>query len=475
MDTPPLRAELERLAGLLEEAATSVRRISQALQVIEPPELPAEDAVTAVELQAGSVTVTDTSPGAPSEPTAAHETSTSPVTAPVPPSSDDLERLIPTAAVLLRREPDRIWRDTELVRGVVEAADTVQVDFSRALIDGLIRRLIRRGFLTKPAPERYRAVVGETEEEEEPVGFEGEITRLEREIDASMPHLGMLASSNLKAQVAIWGARARIVQDTAADLNPEWEKRLFRVFGRLGTIVKQHRCGWVDVLNRQWSTDWTTYLAVQRGLLTDLPLALTREQEEEYQAAELRGLLAPGRVVEPAEADGILLDALDVLGEDDPLVTEALERFGDPRQEAHPAAGLRRRRRSPSREEPEEGPEVPDAVLAMTREQRALIAGGQGSQEEQRQAIEKVLQFASLEWETVERGQVAPLLRVAERIRGGSYDLVFFLSAFTSHKGTVVVDACRKAGVPLVYLNRGYNPSRVVHEIEEQLTPGSDS
>jgi len=475
MDTPPLRAELERLAVLLEQAAASVRRISQALESTESPGSSAEDAVAAAEVQADSNSTTELSLTPPPEHTDAHETTASPVTVPVPPSSDDLERLIPTAAVLLRREPDRIWRDTELVRGVVEAADTVQIDWSRALIDGLLQRLTRRGFLTTPAPGHYRAVVSETLEEEEPVGFEGEITRLEREVDASMPHLGMLASSNLKAQVAIWGARARIVQDTAADLNPEWEKRLFRVFGRLGTIVKQHRCGWVDVLNRQWSTDWTAYIAVQRGQLTGLPPALTPEQEEEYQAAELRGLLAPGRVVEPAETDGILLDALDILGEDDQLVAEALERFGDPRQEAHPAAGLRRRRRSPRREEPEERLEIPDAVLAMTREQRALIAGGQGGREEQRQAIEKGLQFSSLEWETVERGQVTPLLRMAERIRGGSYDLVFFLSAFTSHKGTVVVDACRETGVPLVYLNRGYNPARVVHEIEEQLATGSDS
>jgi hypothetical protein len=487
MDAHPLRAELERLADLLEQAAASVRLISQTLEVGEPPGAPAGTAIPTTDVLDAVAPVTGPSDNPPPERIAAPEYASAPEHAPaqeaeillgalppVPPSSEDLERLIPAAAGLLRGEPDRIWRGWELVRSILDTADSVKVDWSQALIDGLVRRLIVRGFLAKPAPDRYRAVVGEEEEAEEPVGSEGEIARLEREIDGSMPHLGTLASSVLKAQVAIWGARARVVQDTAPGLSSDWEKRLSRIFGRLGTIVRRHRCGWVDTLNRQWSTDWLTYIAVQRGRLTDLPPDLTREQEEEFVAAELKGLLAPGRVVEPAEPDVILLDALEVLGDDHPLVAEALGRFGDPRLEAHPAARLRRRKRSPWREEAEEAaevPEVPAAVLALTRGRRALIAGGQGSREEQRRSLEEALQFSSLDWETIERGRASPLQRMAERIRGGTYDFVFFLAAFTSHKGTVVVDACREAGVPLVYLNRGYNLTRIVREIEEQLAP----
>jgi hypothetical protein len=487
MDAHPLRAELERLADLLEQAAASVRLISQTLEVGEPPGAPAGTAIPTTDVRDAVAPVTEPSDNPPPERIAAPEYTSAPEHAPaqeaeillgalppVPPSSEDLERLIPAAAGLLRGEPDRIWRGWELVRSILDTADSVKVDWSQALIDGLVRRLIVRGFLAKPAPDRYRAVVGEEEEAEEPVGSEGEIARLEREIDGSMPHLGTLASSVLKAQVAIWGARARVVQDTAPGLSSDWEKRLSRIFGRLGTIVRRHRCGWVDTLNRQWSTDWLTYIAVQRGRLTDLPPDLTREQEEEFVAAELKGLLAPGRVVEPAEPDVILLDALEVLGDDHPLVAEALGRFGDPRLEAHPAARLRRRKRSPWREEAEEAaevPEVPAAVLALTRGRRALIAGGQGSREEQRRSLEEALQFSSLDWETIERGRASPLQRMAERIRGGTYDFVFFLAAFTSHKGTVVVDACREAGVPLVYLNRGYNLTRIVREIEEQLAP----
>ncbi len=493
MDASALQAELERLAGLLDQAAATVRRISLTIGATHQAGSSADGAIAAAAeadiaapadeaasqaMGSAAEALSDTPPSTQS--TAVAETEAPHVTPPEPPSSEDLERLIPAAACLLREEPDRIWRAWELVRKVLDAADEVKVDWSQALIDGLIRRLILRGFLAKPAPDRYRAVVGEEGEAEAPIGFEGEIVRLEREIDASMPHLELLASSDLKAQVAIWGARARVVQDTGAPLSSDWEKRLSRVFGRLGTIVRRHRCGWVDTLNRQWSTDWPTYIAVQRGRLTDLPPDLTREQEEEFVAAELKGLLAPGRVVEPAELDVILLDALEVLGDDHLLVAEALGRFGDPRLEAHPAAGLRRRRRSPRKEEPEEAeeaaevPEVPAAVLALTRGRRALIAGGQGDREAQRRTIEEAMQFSSLDWETIERGQVAPALRMAERIRGGTYDFVFFLAAFTSHKGTVVVDACREAGVPLVYLNRGYNLSRVVREIEEQLSPVSD-
>ncbi len=496
MDASPLREEMERLAGLLEQAAAAVRRISQALEAEEPAGAPDAEAAAAVSTARDAVApTTKFSDPPPSEyaetqdhsaapgPTAAPEEVTAqeaeflPVaTPPVPPSYEDLERLIPAAARLLGEEPDRIWRGWELVRAVLDTADPAKVDWSQALIDGLLRRLTVRGFLAKPAPDRYRAVVGE-EEAEEPVGSEGEIERLEREIDTSMPYLGSLASSDLKAQVTIWGARARVIQDTGAPLPSDWEKRLSRVFGRLGTIVKRHRCGWVDTLNRQWSTEWPTYIAVQRGRLTDLPPDLTPEQEEAFLAAELRGLLAPGRVVEPAEPDVILLDALEVLGDDHPLVAEALGRFGDPRLEAHPAARLRRRKRSPRKEGIEDGEapvEVPPAVLALTRGRRALMAGGQGSREAQRRAIEEALQFSTLDWETIERGQAAPALRLAERVRGGSYDFVFFLAGFTSHKGTVVVDACRETGVPLVYLNRGYNLSRVVREIEEQLMSESE-
>jgi hypothetical protein len=112
---------------------------------------------------------------------------------------------------------------------------------------------------------------------------------------------------------------------------------------------------------------------------------------------------------------------------------------------------------------------VPREVLALTRGKRALMAGGQGERETQRAALQKAFDLAELEWVVGERNQASPFQRLEARVRPGAFDLVLFLSAFASHKASGFVRACKDAGIPLVYLPRGYSPSSVAHEIDEQL------
>jgi len=113
--------------------------------------------------------------------------------------------------------------------------------------------------------------------------------------------------------------------------------------------------------------------------------------------------------------------------------------------------------------------EVPDEVLRFTRGRRALIAGGQGSREAHRTAIARSLQLAELEWVFGERGKHAPFHNLESRMRPGRYDLVLFLASHTSHGASRLVESCKAAQIPLVYLARGYSVVSVVEAIRQQL------
>ena len=83
----------------------------------------------------------------------------------------------------------------------------------------------------------------------------------------------------------------------------------------------------------------------------------------------------------------------------------------------------------------------------------------------------KALELADLEWVVSERTQTSPWQRLEERAAGGHYDFVIYLASFTGHGSMDMIREFKKAGVPVVFLIRGYSVPQVVKAVEEQLLP----
>ena len=144
---------------------------------------------------------------------------------------------------------------------------------------------------------------------------------------------------------------------------------------------------------------------------------------------------------------------------------EASRKFGDPLGLLRHGPVARRTERSVPAPQ---AVHIPPEVRAIAQGKRVLMVGGQGQRPPQREAIKTALELGDLEWITTERGQASPYERLAQRMSGGTYDAVFFVSAFSSHKAMPFIKAARAAGVPVVYLSRGYGVTRVVDEVRRQ-------
>lgn len=311
--------------------------------------------------------------------------------------------------------------------------------------------------------------------EPEPPRPRDEILELADEIDQAEPFLEYEPSRRRSAQIRAWAGRARQFQDLQErdPRTPIDRKKLLRgVFGRLTRITRELPCGWVEALSPDWKTDWDVYVAMARGQLGGKFAPITKEQERAYFRDLLEALFNPRRRVDPSDAHELVREASEALAPTEPLLAKATQMFGAP-----PPLGprperdtKRQTRRVEDRDEtPAPSREVPAAVLAATRGKRAVIAGGQGAREEHRREIEKALELASLEWVFGERGQSSQFQRLEERAHTGRYDLFFFLSGFTSHKSNDMLREYKAAGVPVVYVTRGYSISSIAHAIEEQL------
>jgi hypothetical protein len=96
--------------------------------------------------------------------------------------------------------------------------------------------------------------------------------------------------------------------------------------------------------------------------------------------------------------------------------------------------------------------------LAMTEGKRAVVVGGDprpAAAERMRAAF----RFARVDWEAKDARRLQGL---AERVRGGSIDLVLLLRAFVGHaEAATVIEACRGGGVPFVIIDTGYGVSQV--------------
>ncbi len=112
---------------------------------------------------------------------------------------------------------------------------------------------------------------------------------------------------------------------------------------------------------------------------------------------------------------------------------------------------------------------LPDCVLDFTEGKRALIVGGQGARPEAKNKIEKVFDFAVVDWFYGERGGDTMYMKACQSILMGKYDVVLLLTNFSSHSSMNVVREAKRCGVQVVMIPAGYSPNAISTAIDNQV------
>jgi hypothetical protein len=422
--------------------------------------------------------------------------------------------IVTTARSALAEVPTRVWTRIEIARRVREAGVTsptwAGIEFglvARLGALGLIEHLDRSRFRVRTPVEHPPDVQGLERTEGDAATREGTAAReppaaqvgepgvhperpaaadpvfaISDEVTSLSPWLGDLPKRQSTAQIAVWAGRLRRLHDSLGDLEQDRQRRvraeIRSLIAWLARLAKQHRCDWIDALSSEWdSADWDTYVAFNEVVAGGRDPDLTGEEEARYHRDRLRGLFSPHRLSAARDAQDVLREALRVLPEHDGAVARAIQAFGRPTERRveppRPKAPFQRQTdRSTHLEEPPPlERNVPPEVLGLTRGKYGLVAGGQGSREAHRIAIERSLEFEKLEWVYGERGKGSHLRLLEERMWSGRYDLVLLLASHSGHDSGGLVAACRAVKVPLVYLSRGYSVTSVIEAICQQLAP----
>ncbi|HEY3354345.1 MAG TPA: hypothetical protein VGQ83_13920, partial [Polyangia bacterium] len=246
--------------------------------------------------------------------------------------------IVARAGELLRADPTRLWKLSELSRAVQEA-DPASVGSRRGLHFGLLPRLRAAGLIAEAPDGRVclAATPGPRAATADPSPLEsslrGEIAMLGREIDALAEEQAALENERRTARVAAWAGRARILQERlrAAGDPAEERERLRDVFARLTGLVKQLGCRWVNALSSAWEAeDWEAYVARNEAVAGGAQPSLPPAAERAYQRGALKGLQILHREVGRKEAARTILEARAVLTESDAEVASAMQRFGYP-------------------------------------------------------------------------------------------------------------------------------------------------
>lgn len=108
--------------------------------------------------------------------------------------------------------------------------------------------------------------------------------------------------------------------------------------------------------------------------------------------------------------------------------------------------------------------ETKDAYTGL----RAVMVGGT-PREERRAIIQKWFGFDSLIWEGNERGRQADGVQIAERVRGGRYDVVLYLARFCAHSVQEQLrPSCKESNVPYVFVPNGYGITAIATALTAQ-------
>jgi hypothetical protein len=343
------------------------------------------------------------------------------------------------------------------------------------------------------ARRRAREIEAEIQERERLAQARGEVRDLIREIRSGIEYLDQLGQHERSAQMHVWLGKLRRFQDEFEFDSPT-QREIAHTFGAINSARKRLEVpGYIDALNRNFNTNWETYVKHWEERLpearrldredreTEQRLERRRREEEETKERERREAAERlAMVIEdlralpaPAPEGRTELDTEEVRS----LLREGVRRGGNSVQEFLEAASpfsrlgygsefrsLRRSLRKigvPEKELPSAPPAEPDdrfdRLLAERRGawrgKRVAIVGGL-PQEGTRRRVEEGLGLAELRWYELYREHDS-YQDVARSVRSGRLDALVLLIRYASHRIAELREIAKGEGVPCGIVDRG--------------------
>jgi hypothetical protein len=152
-----------------------------------------------------------------------------------------------------------------------------------------------------------------------------DLRSLEAEIQRTLPSLSTLPRNKLTAQLALWAASARALQDQPAAENHAVIAGVFKVLSR---ARRELATGIVPGLVFAARADWSLHAEVNRALLTDTIDQIPRDRQWRFWEESLAAALSMHHGhLEAATAAEVVVAAAAVLSWDHPTVKRASRRF----------------------------------------------------------------------------------------------------------------------------------------------------
>jgi hypothetical protein len=372
----------------------------------------------------------------------------------------------------------------------------------RALQSSLERyRQLRRELdrLQLPPPEMF-AAEDRLAQEAERYFPAGQIRSLAQEIADAEDHFGLLDQKEQYYQLMIWVGRLRRLQASDLSSVAEDDQELLRhTFPRLVGISKQYMPGYIEAFRQDFNTDWDLYIADAEERLRQTREAIRlnreldrqrkerelREQErlqkvrEEGQTAleELKGVIARYHLPEEGfeEFLSVLKRVISGLGASEAQVLDLVRPYRDLLNGDDFRAIRRNLDRLIQEEEKDDDSDREQfrEIVEVTRGLRTLMIGG-SVREDRRRVLQRVFEFAELEWEDEQGNKPAMLDSLEQRIRNRSVDLVLILRSFVGHHVPGRLrPLCEEQGIPCLMVEQGYGPVQIGEALRRGLVRAS--
>jgi hypothetical protein len=351
------------------------------------------------------------------------------------------------------------------------------------------------------ARERARTLEAEIQEREALTAAEGEARGLAASIKSGVEHLGYLGLRERSVQLRVWLGQLRKFQDNY-ELSPAVSREIYFAFGRINTARKQLGVDeYLDALNRNYDTNWDTYVADWEAqlpaareqdraeqeerdrLARDQRRRETGEQERQRDEAERLALIVEDlrdsrhgngeAEADPDEIRDLLAEGVRLGGNSSEPVLEAAAPFAALTWGSD-LRGLRRslRKRGVTDLPENTPPAAPNGAGDPFRGHRDAWAGkrvaavGGLPNEVTRARVEKGLSLREFRWYEYYRDHDTHDA-VEAAIRNGGLDAVLLLVRYAGHRIGALREVCRAAGVPCTLVDRGCGVSAILRGLGE--------
>lgn len=320
--------------------------------------------------------------------------------------------------------------------------------------------------------ERNKSEPAVIEEPEQEPTFDQRLSlqlgTLESEIVALEQHFNSLSRAHVAAHLTAWaGALRRIGDDlgevVGADRKADVRKRVWSLTDQVRALADRHDV-WVNALISEWTIeDWNLYIRAADVTKPDL----SREELEVLAEGDLRALMLRPNLVTPPHVREAVQQARLVLDETNAVLVRTLRTFA-----SKLSAGVivsRAPDPAPSLPVPDPDSQVSPFVLSITAGKRFVIIGGQGARDAHIAEYIRQFRLTSCEWITHERSKVASLMRAKGRLTSRNFDLMIYLTGFTSHAANKLCEVAKAGKLPVVKVPNGYSVASLAGAIEDQF------